>query len=353
MKSISKYFIAAIISIIMLFPTTVAFAEKDISIADGHDVVKVSGDIYVQEGTVISGDVVTVSGDIYINGTVNGDAVAVFGNIIVNGVVAGDAVTVTGKIDIGDTGKVGGNTVEALGGAFSGGKGFKNIIPRRDRMPWGSLPLDMFSFMRAVGLFIFASLIYLIMPKPIENMSSTIEQNIGKRIGLGVLLLFGSPLAMIIISVALVVTIIGIVVVPFAWLAYVVAGLIAMVPIYMYIGKKAMNLIGTKEPTNYLSMTVGIFGIWLLKYLIEFGGYYSGWVNSLISLFIFILGTGTLLDYLITNRKQKKNININSNAQYQGAGYNPNYAPNQGYSSNESHNNMGNENNEHYSSDDN
>ena len=330
MKSISRYFLAAVISIIIICPITVAFAEGDVNVANGRDVVKVSGDIYIQDGTAVSGDVVTVFGDVYVNGTVRGDAVAVFGNIIVNGVVTGDAVTVTGKVNIGDTGKVRGDIVEALGLGLGGrwaNRGFNRMNPRMGRMPWSRSSSVMFSFMRAIGFFIFASLIYLIMPKSIENMSSTVDQNIGRRIGMGALYLFGSPLAMIIISIALVITVIGVIVVPFAWLAYIIAGLIAMVPIYMYIGKKAMNLIGTKEPTSYISMAAGIFGVWLVEYLIKFGGYYSGWVNILISLFIFILGTGTLLDYLITKRKQKKN----SDGQYQGAGYNPNAS----YSSNE------------------
>lgn len=334
MKSISRYFVAAIISIIMICPVTVAFAEKDVNVANGRDVIKVSGDIYIQDGTVVDGDVVTVSGDVYVNGTVRGDAVAVFGNVIVNGMVAGDAVTVTGKVNIGDTGKVRGNIVEALGLGLGGrwaNRGFNRMNPRMGRMPWNRSSSAMFSFMRAVGFFIFASLIYLMMPKSIENMSSIVEQNIGRKIGMGTLYLFGSPLAMIIISIALVITVVGVIVVPFAWLAYIIAGLIALVPIYMYIGKKAMNLIGTKESTSYISMAAGIFGVWLVEYLIKFGGYYSGWVNILISLFIFILGTGTLLDYLITKRKRKRD----SNGQYEGAGYNPNATPNSSYSSNE------------------
>jgi DNA-binding transcriptional regulator YhcF (GntR family) len=102
----SKLILSVTMSVLLLLPFAIdahASAPEDIS----GGIVKMSGDVYVNEGTTVEGDVVTLRGNIYINGSVTGNAVAVFGDIIVNdGQVLGDAISVSGKVTVGEKGKI-------------------------------------------------------------------------------------------------------------------------------------------------------------------------------------------------------------------------------------------------------
>ena len=84
--------------------------------ADGfaQDAVNLGGDVYVNGS--VSGDVVAIGGDVYIEngGVVKGDVVAVGGGVTIrpNGYVGGDAVAVGGKIAIEEGGTVEGDKVD-------------------------------------------------------------------------------------------------------------------------------------------------------------------------------------------------------------------------------------------------
>ena len=318
MKFISRLLLTIIVSVLISFAPAANAMASDKAGSSG-DLVKVIGDIYVNEGTTVSGNVVAVKGNIYINGSVTGDAVAVFGDIIVNGKVLGDTTSVAGKITVGENGKVLGSTVEALGGSFGGGRRSynNNPIPNMGMM-WGRTTGIFFSFFGAFAIFLVASLVYIIMPLKVEEMANSIEPNIGKRLGIGVLTIFASPIAMIILTIALAITIIGILVIPFAWIAFLIAGLIALVPVYVYIGKKIVALTGNRDVTNYAGLASGVFIVWAIKTIISFGGIFTVWISAIISFGIFALGIGTLIDYLFT----KKNKLVYANYPSQGGGYN-------------------------------
>jgi hypothetical protein len=312
MKLISKLILSAVMSVLFLLPLgTAALASAPGDISGG--IVKMTGDVYVNEGTTVTGDVVTLRGNIYINGSVTGSAVAVFGDIIVNGKVLGDAVTVTGRITVGQNGKVLGDTVEALGGTVSGNRDYSyNYNYRYDYKPNINIrPINrtvnaILSFFGAVTIFLLASIVYVIMPRRIEVMVDTIEPNFGRRIGIGALTVIGSPIAMVIVSIVLAITIIGILVIPFAWVAFLVFILVALVPAYVFIGKRTIALFGSKKASAYAGLAAGIFVIWLMNTILSFGGVYTGWLRTLIFFFVSVLGAGSIVDYLFTIRKMKK-----------------------------------------------
>ncbi|KPU43628.1 hypothetical protein OXPF_30690 [Oxobacter pfennigii] len=272
-------------------------------------IVKLSGDIYVNEGSSILGDAVTLRGDIYVNGSVTGNAVTLFGDIIVNGTVMGDAVTVSGKITVGDKGRVLGNTVEAIDGSVSqrlpGSYRYDFNMPGRNRTFWGRFTGSLLSFSGYLVLFLFSALVYLIMPKKIHEMAQSIEQDMGRKAGLGVLTLIGSPLIMIILSILLAITILGIVVIPFAWIAYAIAMLVGMVPVYLYLGRKISLAVTSRQYESYGAIAAGLLILWLIKVASSFGGVYTGWINVIINMALYVIGIGTLFDYIITHRKRK------------------------------------------------
>lgn len=320
MKYLSKIFLLFVLSLFIMIPLRVTAHAADSS----SDIVKINEDIHVPEGEVVSGNVVNINGDIYIDGTVSGNAVSLFGDIIVNGRVTGDAVSVRGSINVSKNGKVFGNTVEVLGGNVSA----RRIFPANVFVnPLGKIPQTVLSFFRTLAWFLLVSLIYVIIPDKTNEMANTIEPNLGKRFGIGILAAICSPIAMIIATIALIITIIGIIAVPFLWIAYLIAALVGAVPVYIFIGKKLAGLTGNKNITAYASLAVGLFIVWLVKTIFTFGGIFVSWINIFISLSIFSLGLGTLLDYFTTKRRMKKAARGDYIPQGgyspQGGGYNP------------------------------
>lgn len=323
MKFVSRVLLALLVSGLMFFSSAYAAGEDS-----QGGIVKPFGDIYVNEGITVEGDVVTVRGNIYINGSVTGSAVTVFGDIIVNGKVLRDAVSATGSVTVGENGKVLGNTVEGLGGASMGSRSpgnRNNYIPGINIRPWSNTANILFSFFTSLGLFLMGALIYLIMPRKIEEMSETIEPNLGRRLGIGILTIIGSPIAMIILTIVLAITIIGILVIPFAWIAYFIAIFIGVVPVYVYLGRKVSAAISRPAASGYAALACGVLTLWIIKTVSAFGGFYTGWISWIIGFGIYVLGIGTLLDYIFSNRDKNRAYNQYQNYPPQGGGYNPPY----------------------------
>jgi len=292
-------------------------------------IVKLSGDIYVNEGNTIGGDVVTLKGNIYINGHVIGNAVTILGDIIVNGKVQGDAVAVSGKITVGEKGEVTGDTIEALGKAFNGSRSFGNYgryVPRINL--WGRTTNILFSLFATLGMFLLAALVYIIMPKKVSEMADSIEQNIGKRLAIGILTAIGSPIAMIILTILLFITIIGIIIIPFAWMAFFLAIFVGVVPVYLYIGKKAAAAVSRQDMSSFAALAAGMLTAWLINTASSLGGFLTGWIGGLVTFIIYAIGIGTLIDYLFSNRSRKPHYNYSSYSPNppQGGGYDPNFS---------------------------
>lgn len=302
MKGVLKILAVAVMSVFILcYPAVAAERAED---GQKKDIVKVTGDIYVNEGTTVKGDVITVWGNIYINGSVTGDAVAVFGDVIVNGQVLGDVTTVRGKITVGQNGKILGNIVEAFGDSArrNGGFNYNFNLPLGMTL-WRGAGSIIFSLVITLIVLLLSSLAYLIIPGRITDMADTMDSNLGKRIGIGFLAMIGSPVVMIILTILLAITVIGIIVIPFLWIAYMIAGLVALTPVYLYIGGRVGELISRQKITGHSALAAGILSIWLIKTVVRFGAGYTSWISMILSLLILVLGLGTLLDYIFTRRR--------------------------------------------------
>lgn len=317
MKSISKHVMIIIVSALLVFiPCTAASASSS---EQNGDIVKLSGDIYVNDGTTVTGNAIAINGNVYVDGVVNGDVVSIFGDVIVNnGKILGDAVTVSGKITVGQNGKIMGNTVEALGGVFGGGSYRHDNRPNISIPSWGfSLAGTIFSFIFCLVMFGLACIVYLIMPDKIERMASTITPNLGKRIGIGFLTLIGSPMALIIVSIILAITIIGIIVIPFVWIAFALAIFMAIVPVYVFIGR---SVVPNNRTSGYLALATGMLLLWVVNTVLSLIGPFTSWINAIIAIGVFVLGTGTLLDFIFSNRKPRPRYTPNAQYPPQGRG---------------------------------
>jgi hypothetical protein len=307
MKKAYKVLAAVLIAMVILcIPAAAAQKTAD----NQNDIVRIKGDIYVNEGTTVNGDAVTIKGNIYINGSVTGDVVAVFGDVIVNGEVMGDVTTVSGEIKLGPNGKISGDRVQAFGGPLGRSNNFDfRTIPPIWPGAWFGVGNAVFSLVSVLILFLLSALVYLIIPQRVTDMADMVDNNLGRRIGIGFLTLICSPIVVIVLTILLAITVIGIIVIPFLWIAYMIAGLVAITPVYVYIGGKAGELISKRKITGYSALAAGVLSVWLIKRIIELGSSNTGWISAIISLLVLVLGFGTLLDYIFTMRRAGSNHN--------------------------------------------
>lgn len=184
----------------------------------------------VPAGTTVQGPVVVAGGNLEVKGTISGSAIAIAGDVVVHpgGEVTGDAIAAFGEVT--NSGTVGGST-RALTGAF--GSSLRGLLrgnaavaatPRPERSPL-SLALGWFTVMLLIGLGV------LVFAAPyLEGVVDVLEQSFWRSFVTGLLGELGVLPVLLLVVVGLAVTVIGVLLIPFAVVAVVlaVAGLLTL-----------------------------------------------------------------------------------------------------------------------------
>jgi hypothetical protein len=235
--------------------------------AGNKSIVKVGSDVRVEQDDRID-DAVAVGGDLFVDGIVDGDAVAVGGSVYLGeeAVIHGDAVTIGGSIEQAEGSIIYGTSVDVssiiLGDIFDE----INFRPGFHGIPWG------LRFIPAIGLIALALLLSVIMPKELNKVSTIVKNEpvIMFLYGLlGIILII--PLA-----VMLVISIVGIALIPIELLAVFLASLIGYVAVAILIGKKILKAMNSNEPNIIISALLGIILLWLVGLIPFFGGLVKG-----------------------------------------------------------------------------
>ena len=154
----------------------------------GSDMVRIGGDVTVEEGRVVK-DAVAIGGSVTVlsGGRVMGNAVAIGGDVHLkaNARVEGDTVAIGGEILKEEGASVGGNEVAILSGA-------KHLVPAFWK--WSLLDILYGSYLASLMLHILMVLVIaalgifllLFVPGPLQIISSTIRQSALKSAGWGV-----------------------------------------------------------------------------------------------------------------------------------------------------------------------
>lgn len=218
-------------------------------------------------------------GELEILGTVNGDAVAIDGDVIVRrgGHVTGDAVAIGGRVVL-DGGQVDGEmrsideAVAPAAVATTTRSGFLLMLDEMQTVMGWLVLMVILGF----GVMVLAE-------DRLRVVTETIEGRFGKSVLTGLLAEVSFIPALVIIPVLLVITIVGIVIAPFAALAIIVlgAGLAALG--FLAMARVAGQAITRRAPpatargVEMRSMLAGLclfFGLWLIAALL-------GWVPVL------------------------------------------------------------------------
>lgn len=174
----------------------------------------------IEAGDTVTGPVLSAAGDLRVRGVIRGTAVTVAGDIIIEpgGAITGDAIAILGSVVTSGGGAVGG-TARTYSRSFRWLEDVERAPPvRRDTGDAMSLSLGWLVVMLLVGIgvLVFAGA-YL------DGVTDVLEQSFGRSFLVGIAGVLGVIPLLVLVCAALAVTVVGILLIPFAIVAYVLA----------------------------------------------------------------------------------------------------------------------------------
>lgn len=265
---------AVALGVIMLFVLMLGAFTLDV---DNKDKVALFNDIEIPAGITVNGDAVAIFGSVTVNGNLTGDTVAIFGDVLVSGTVDGDAVAVFGKISVKDNGLINGDAAGIIGGvdkapnATIRGEIADVNAPFDIRRNDGFIPRVSYGDM--IGLFVvyaFSCLALLIAPDRVRLMAEQSYLRLGRRFGIGFLIMMLFIPAAAVLSILLAITVVGIIFIPFIFIAFLLVAFAGMVALEVAVGYR---ITGNLEGRNsmYIHLLVGVVLVYVLKIIPVFG----------------------------------------------------------------------------------
>lgn len=261
-------------------------------------VVSVFGDTRV---TGSAHEVVSVFGDTYVNGRVHGEVVAAFGNLELGpeAEVSGEVVTIGGSLTRHPDAVVRGGIEEvSFGGDFVQLRWLRPWVEEclllgRPLAPIGGIE---WAWWLAAAFLLFYVLLALMFSSPMERCVRTLEDYPGESTLTALVSVFLVP----VVFILLMVTVIGIVLVPFFGLALFAAGLFGKAVVFGAIGRRITRLIDG-GPFTHIAFAVLIGGLIVTAmYMVPVLGFITYNLTG-------ILGFGVLIyTFLLATRARKE-----------------------------------------------
>lgn len=181
----------------------------------------------IRAGTTMAGSVAAANGPLEISGRVNGDAIALHGDVVVHagGLVTGDAVSIGGHVKL-DGGTVYGE-MRSLSDlpALTAGAGTARQSPPVTTVGAMKLVLAWLAVLAIIGIGVL-----LFAEHNLDGVVAVLERHLARAFWVGLVTELGLVPLLLLLVVALAITVIGLLLIPFAIVAYVVAvaGLLAL-----------------------------------------------------------------------------------------------------------------------------
>lgn len=283
----------------LMFALTVAYAEGVSVSSDTGDRVSLFDDIKID--SEVKGNVISVLGNVEVNKPVDGQVVVVFGDITINAKVSGQVVTVFGNtrltpgavvqkdlITLGSIERESGSTV--LGHEV-------RIFGEYMNIDIGALLYLRLAIMLlfTLAVLVIGLLVLALSRKKYEEITVSIEKNIGKKLLLGFLAYLGASILLVLLIITLV-----------APVLYVVLLVMAAIVASIYFGRIILKTFSPKN-SIYMEFITGLISITLIKMLLIFLVPPEGIIFNFILLAIFsVLVNSIGLGGLAENKFVKK-----------------------------------------------
>jgi cytoskeletal protein CcmA (bactofilin family) len=291
--------------------TRLAGSQVSVSGTIEGDLVIFASVISISPGTRVSGDVVVFGGEITVDGDVAGTVRANGAEVLFNGSAGGDFLGTAGQISLlgtvarnvkltADTLKIGPSTrvegdleytarepVEDLEGmdVVAGTVEYHKKKKKEPEEETGGLSWSW--FFRRILLFLAALLTGFVLLRLFPTQAARAVATMGKdplpSFGVGFVLTIVLPVAVGIVCFF-------VVTIPLAFitlLLYVIGIYLAKYPVALWIGRRALQLMGVAEPSPYLSLTVGLVPL-VVVFQVPF---FLGWLAWFVTIF---LGMGSI-----------------------------------------------------------
>jgi hypothetical protein len=277
----------------------------------------------VAAGDTVNGPVLTVAGDLRVHGVIRGTAIAIAGNIVLEngGVVTGDAIAVLGSV-FNRQGTVAG-TSRNFSRTFGWLEDVERPTTRRATGDAMSLSLGWLVVMLLVGIgvLIFASA-YL------DGVTDVLEQNFSRSFLVGIAGELGLIPALILVCAALAVTVVGILLIPFAIVAYVLAVLGLLTLGFLSVARLTGGGFGGQrgeargKTLRALVFGIGIFmGLWVLAAVFQWSPAISGVLRMVAMAVTWVAATAgfgaAILSRGGTNRDAAKKTPVEESTSWQ------------------------------------
>jgi hypothetical protein len=259
----------------------------------------------VAAGDTVRGDFVNFFGDTDIRGVVLGDAVSLVGDLTVHkgAYVQGDAVSVGGRVRV-TGGDVGGNIVTSGRGTWRDGDvdgdeedegDDEGRGAARDRDEPHSILGALFAVLIAMTMLGVTGVIAAaVMPHRIDLVARKLEASVGRAFAAGLIIELGFVPILLLVLFALIVTILGILLIPFAVVAlpllYLVLGALGWFATATLVGRGITGQDGADRPAVMRSLAIGTV-VLLLPFALA--ALLPGWGGGLIALAVGVVWVAT------------------------------------------------------------
>jgi hypothetical protein len=231
----------------------VADLPPDGSIARGGRVIAA--------GETVLGTVAVAGGDLVVEGEIDGSAVAIHGNVVVRagGHVTGDAVAIAGRVR--DEGGLIDGEMRALSAPSAAAAGAASATRStgsalRMALGWAAVLMIL-----GLGILVFAR-------PTLDSVVESIEQRFGRAFAYGFLAQVAAVPLLLVLLVALGLTIIGILLIPFAAVAYVITlcGLLALgvVAVARFLGGALLGIDSAREASRGAGIRAMLLGLMMI-----------------------------------------------------------------------------------------
>ncbi|MCK8818053.1 hypothetical protein MWH28_11860 [Natroniella sulfidigena] len=237
---VKRRFIAISIGLLFLLTaaSSVASANLNIAVESQGSIVRVMDDIQILQEDVVQ------------------DVVAIMGDIKVNNLIRGDVISVLGGINQGPNSQIYGDITEI--------SRFDGRIIRRFNIPFLGWSFRIFRLIIYYGL---AVLIISLLPEQEQEMAKSLADYPLRKLLIGFVSLLALPIIILIAGLSL----IGIPLIPFIILAFMIVKFIGYIAVALFIGQRIKE-VGQFDLNLFLELLLGITILGLVRFIPLLGG---------------------------------------------------------------------------------
>ena len=297
----------------------ITFAQKvEIDGTVDGNIFSFAQSVFIPRNSQVGGNLIAGAGDLTLEGTVAHGVLAATGSTDLRGTVNGDFKYFGGQLTVTDPAHIGGNLSARMDnmkhlniapGVFIGGK--KEVSVRHShRNPYTQ---PKFYFWKAVGILgalLVGLILWLLVPTFFQSTTQALRSWL-RSLGLGFAVLFGVPVAVVILSITLVGLPLGLI----ALVAYLVSLYVAELAAAFFLGrmlfrpspgsgKFAAGVVGWTPPSNMAGFLLMLAVGWILLtivFQIPYG------IGAIVHFLVFCFGLGAVSWYLYRCARPQNN----------------------------------------------